>query len=162
MWFCYATTKYIFFPRKYRCVSGTDLGLFLRGFDLIKLLFLLYVFGKTDVSKQCRPWSDAAECGVWSGSTLFATHPAILHIFIVSKNGHWGKGKEIRGQTVFKFVSCIQNFPWKWIFEKGVGWGWGGGGAGFDWAPLTLLNPPLVFNKWSSLNRKPPYDVQPT
>ena len=23
-------------------------------------------------SKQCRPWSDAALCGVWSGSTLFA------------------------------------------------------------------------------------------
>ena len=22
--------------------------------------------------KQCRPWTDAAFCGVWSGSTLFA------------------------------------------------------------------------------------------
>ena len=30
------------------------------------------------MSKQCRPWSDAAERGVWSGSTLFATHPTIL------------------------------------------------------------------------------------
>ena len=27
---------------------------------------------KRDIGKQCRPRSDAAECGVWSGSTLFA------------------------------------------------------------------------------------------
>ena len=26
---------------------------------------------KMDIDKQCRPWSDAAERGVWSGSTLF-------------------------------------------------------------------------------------------
>ena len=25
--------------------------------------------------KQCRPWSDAVFCGVWSGSTLFANVP---------------------------------------------------------------------------------------
>ena len=25
--------------------------------------------------KQCRPWSDAAERGAWSGSALFALHP---------------------------------------------------------------------------------------
>ena len=28
--------------------------------DLIKLAYLLYVFGKTSLSKQCRPRSDAA------------------------------------------------------------------------------------------------------
>ena len=27
------------------------------------------------LSKQCRPRSDAADCSIWSGSTLFATHP---------------------------------------------------------------------------------------
>ena len=27
---------------------------------------------KRDIGKQCRSWSDAAERGVWSGSTLFA------------------------------------------------------------------------------------------
>ena len=27
---------------------------------------------KRDIDKQWRPWSDAAECGVWSMSTLFA------------------------------------------------------------------------------------------
>ena len=29
------------------------------------------------VSKQCRPWSDAAFCGIWSGSTLFALESPI-------------------------------------------------------------------------------------
>ena len=56
---------------------------FLRGVDLIILPYLLYVFGKTGLSKQCR--SDAAERGVWSGSALFTTHPAILHTFTGSK-----------------------------------------------------------------------------
>ena len=28
------------------------------------------------LSSQCRPRSDAAELGIWSWSTLFATHPA--------------------------------------------------------------------------------------
>ena len=55
------------------------------GCDLIILPYLLYVFGQTVLSKQCRPRSDAAERGVWSGSTLFATHPAILHTFTGSK-----------------------------------------------------------------------------
>ena len=29
---------------------------------------------KRDTGKQCRPRSDAAVCGVWSGSTLFSLH----------------------------------------------------------------------------------------
>ena len=37
------------------------------------------------LSKQCRPRSDAAERGVWSGSRLFATHSAILHTLTGSK-----------------------------------------------------------------------------
>ena len=55
---------------------------FLRGFHLIKLPYFLYVFGKTGLSKQCRPRSDSSERGVWSGSTPFATPPAILYTFI--------------------------------------------------------------------------------
>ena len=38
----------------------------------------IYIFlGKNDltVCKQWRPWSDAAFCGVWSGSALFANYP---------------------------------------------------------------------------------------
>ena len=48
------------------------------GLDLIKCPYLPYVFGKTGLSKQCRLRSDAGKCGVWSGSTLFATYPAIF------------------------------------------------------------------------------------
>ena len=33
--------------------------------------------GKGDIDSQCRPWSDAAERGVWSVSTLFALTLAI-------------------------------------------------------------------------------------
>ena len=65
--------------------QGRIQNYFLRRFDLIILPYLPYVFGKTCLSKQCRPWSDAAECGVWSGSTLFATHPEILNTFISCK-----------------------------------------------------------------------------
>ena len=32
---------------------------------------------KRDIGRQCRPRSDAAECGVWSGSTLFALNSEI-------------------------------------------------------------------------------------
>ena len=44
----------------------------------ILLPYLPYVFGQTGLSKQFRPRWDAAERGVSSGSTLFATHPAIF------------------------------------------------------------------------------------
>ena len=44
----------------------------------IKLPYLPYVFRQTGLSKQFRPRWDASECGISSGSTLFATHPAIF------------------------------------------------------------------------------------
>ena len=37
-----------------------------------------YEFEQTGLSKQCRPWSDAAQRGVWSGSILFVTHQAVF------------------------------------------------------------------------------------
>ena len=43
-----------------------------------KIPYLPYVFRQTGLSKQYRPRWDAAERGVSSGSTLFATHPAIF------------------------------------------------------------------------------------
>ena len=55
------------------------------GVDSIELLSLLYVLGQTDLSKQCWPRSDAAELGVRSGSTLFATSSAILHTLTCNK-----------------------------------------------------------------------------
>ena len=35
------------------------------------------VYTVITLNKQCRPRSDAAECGVRSGSTMFATHPVL-------------------------------------------------------------------------------------
>ena len=64
-----------------RCVKQGRSRMISKGFNLITLPQLLYVFGQTGLSKQCRPRSDATERGVWSGSALFATHPAILHSF---------------------------------------------------------------------------------
>ena len=65
--------------------GGGDFKFFLRVFDLIKLQYFLYVFGKISLRKQCRPRPDAAERGVWSGSTLYATHQAIVYTFICCK-----------------------------------------------------------------------------
>ena len=36
-------------------------------------------FNETVLSKQFRPRSDAAKCGIWSGSTLIATYPAVCN-----------------------------------------------------------------------------------
>ena len=71
--------------RKSRFIPGVDPGRILRRFDLNIVPYLLCVFGQTGMSKRCRSRSDAAERGVWSGSTLFATHPAILHTFLGSE-----------------------------------------------------------------------------
>ena len=36
------------------------------------------LFGQADKGKHHRLGSDATECGLWSGLTLFATHAAVL------------------------------------------------------------------------------------
>ena len=95
---------------------GAGPGGFLRGFDLIVLPYLFYVFGQTSLSKQSRPRSDAASRGVWSMSTLFATHPAILHIFIGSKIDLY-----MYKEKCPKFITFIQNFRENEILsQKGV------------------------------------------
>ena len=45
----------------------------------IWLVFIISSFFRNSriSCKQCRPWSDSAICGVWSGSTLFASVPFI-------------------------------------------------------------------------------------
>ena len=56
-------------------INGLNEGTLVRGrFDHYRLLTLSI---RTNLNKQLRPRSDAAERGVWSESTLFATHPAI-------------------------------------------------------------------------------------
>ena len=39
------------------------------------LPYLSYVLGQTGLREQYKPRSDATECGICSGSTLFATYP---------------------------------------------------------------------------------------
>ena len=41
---------------------------------------------KRDIGKQCKPRSDAAERGVWSGSTLFALNTGISLKHGINKN----------------------------------------------------------------------------
>ena len=62
-------------------VSGKNLNQHLCwiSYSIISALsYLPKEFEYTDLSKQCRPWSDAALCGVWSGSTLFAIHQVVV------------------------------------------------------------------------------------
>ena len=40
------------------------------GDSIMIKLYLLYIFGKTGLSKQWRSRREAAECSIWSGSTL--------------------------------------------------------------------------------------------
>ena len=82
---------------------------FLRLFDLIILPYLLYIFGQTGLSKQCRPRS---EYEVWSVSTPL-THPA-LRTFIGSK-------MDLLKEKCLKFIKFVQNSRWKWNFEWTVG-----------------------------------------
>ena len=50
-----------------------------------QLPYLFFTIRQTTLSKQWRTRLDSTECGIWSGSTLFATHPTILHTIIGSK-----------------------------------------------------------------------------
>ena len=59
--FLYLCTKSLWIQSEMKSVSG-----------------LLSVFVQTGLSKQSRLRSDTPECVIWSGSTLFATHPAIF------------------------------------------------------------------------------------
>ena len=46
---------------------------------------LSLVFHKGEIDKQCRLRSDAAECGVWSGSALFALNTGISINMVIIK-----------------------------------------------------------------------------
>ena len=64
---------------------------YLKIFSFFGVKFSLYlnrrvfVMLKISLSKQCRPRSDTAECGIRSESTLFAIYSVILHTFIGNK-----------------------------------------------------------------------------
>ena len=44
----------------------------INGCQVNVFIFVMYIMVEIHVSKQCRPWSDAAVCCVWTGSILFA------------------------------------------------------------------------------------------
>ena len=61
--------------------------------------------------KQCRPWSDAAYCGVWSGSTLFAKTylPQYLGLFRYPAAFIW---IVYNRAIVYKRHSCPRDYQW--------------------------------------------------
>ena len=71
--FSWIPTTYIFYEKLRKSYQNNHQIL-----CRIGIQYLPYVFGQTGLSKQFRPRWDAAERGVSSGSTLFATHPAIF------------------------------------------------------------------------------------
>ena len=97
-------------------VSGADQRGFLRGvqFNYITVL-ILCIFGQIGLSKQCRPRYDAAECHIWLGSKLFATHPAILHIFTGSK-------MDLLRRSVRKSVPNLSKISYENGILNKVGW----------------------------------------
>ena len=54
-----------------KCSLSSSVMLGVPGYFVALIQFLM----ENPVSKQCRPWSDATSCGVWSWSTLFAYDP---------------------------------------------------------------------------------------
>ena len=65
-----------------------------------------------DICKQWRPWSDAAFCGVWSGSALFASYP----LRVSSLQWVWSKillFSDIQSSSGFCEVEqCFRNIAW--------------------------------------------------
>ena len=99
-----------------RSLTGADPWVGISEGVLVNHITVLILRIWTDrLGKQCRPRSDAAECGVWSGSTLFATHPALLHIFTGSEIDLLKRSLRKSIPNVSFFFS---NFPWKWYFES--------------------------------------------
>ena len=54
-----------------------------KGFRFDRITVLTICIRKDRSKQTSKPRADTAERGIWSGSTLFATHPAILHSFIL-------------------------------------------------------------------------------
>ena len=72
---------------------------FIGVFNLNKLLYLLYLFGKTGLNKQCRPGSDAAEVASDQGPHCllliqqFYTHSYVVNGLVEGK--YKVKGKDV-------------------------------------------------------------------
>ena len=66
--------------------------------------FTLSTVGQTGLREQTGPRSDAALCGICSGSTLFATHPAVLDT----------TGSNCLGQILGKVWKGVKVFEYLW------------------------------------------------
>ena len=66
------------------CLVSLETFIWWTTIDRLRKIILPYlpeVLGQTYLSKQCKPRPDVAEHGIWSGSTLFATYPAVLQTY---------------------------------------------------------------------------------
>ena len=130
---CYSTVQKGEFKKF--AITGMDPELFNRGdqnFDLNKLPHLVVVLGQTCLSNQCRPRSDPAEGGVWSGSTHCPWSSHLRHIrryrepslqrkhllprIVPSKSICFCKESLICGMTYTKSLNLFLFFSWNVCF----------------------------------------------
>ena len=72
------------------------------------------MYHKKEIGKQCRPRPDAAECGVWSGSTLFA-----LSSEISTTHDHKNKSDTpYIGNWPVQRTEAEESTPHKWVKER--------------------------------------------
>ena len=65
---------------------------------------------KRVICKQCRPRLDATECGIWSGSTLFALNTGISIKHSKNKTNQTANGNRLLQKVV------IEEYTWhKWV-----------------------------------------------
>ena len=74
----YTNDRYVsLFPRRtFPSLSTGWVHFHFRGGWCTFFIFILFLI-EIPISKQWRPWSDGAFCGIWSGSALFASVPKI-------------------------------------------------------------------------------------
>ena len=92
-WFCF----FIYFnenPNQFKSSGNRPIS------TLSALIIISIVYKIPCIKCKCRPWSDAAFCDIWSGSTLFAKCPSgqiqqtINHIFRIRKKTGRGVPQE--------------------------------------------------------------------
>ena len=69
---------------------------------------------KRVIGKQCRPRSNTTECGIWSGSPLFANSSTIFSLWI-SKSQPDIPQMEIR---IFQYIVWGSSFSLQWVKPK--------------------------------------------
>ena len=86
---------------------------------IVYLIHLCLASYKRDIGKRCRPRSDAAERGVWSGSTLFAFSTGIS---INHGNNKHKSDTPCKGNVPVQIVVVEESTRRKWV--KGTLYTW--------------------------------------